>query len=258
MVKITKGRKMNNKYGLSFISDEDLFNHVKETIEKYRFTINLKEFNKNLVDPIKLTFDSKIYNKSIEEIIESESLRQIDKSNTNHIGYFHQNIIKFFDGWVIPAKGFDAINEEKKLFVEMKNKHNTMNSSSAQKTYIKMQSKILRDDESTCYLVEIIAKNSQDITWKISLDGEPHSNKNIRRTSIDKFYEIVTGEGNAFKNLCEQIPKVISDVIKTGEITPASNTVFNELKALSPDLLKSIYLLSFKKYQGFDDLNLVK
>ena len=63
---------MSNKYGLSFITDNDLFEHVKETIEKYRFTINLKEFNKNLVDPIKLTFDSKIYRKTIEEIIESK------------------------------------------------------------------------------------------------------------------------------------------------------------------------------------------
>jgi len=249
---------MSNKYGLSFITDNDLFEHVKETIEKYRFTINLKEFNKNLVDPIKLTFDSKIYRKTIEEIIESESLRQIDKSNTNHIGYFHQNIFKYFDGWDVPTQGFDAINETLKIYVEMKNKHNTMNSASAQKTYIKMQNKILRDDEATCYLVEIIAKNSQDIKWSISLDSEPVSNKNIRRISIDKFYEIVTGEKDAFKDLCEQIPKVIDDVIKAGDVRSAENTVFEELKELSPDTLKSIYLLSFAKYQGFDNLNIVK
>ncbi|KPW03198.1 Eco47II family restriction endonuclease [Pseudoalteromonas sp. P1-11] len=249
---------MSNKYGLSFITDNDLFEHVKETIEKYRFTINLKEFNKNLVDPIKLTFDSKIYRKTIEEIIESESLRQIDKSNTNHIGYFHQNIFKYFDGWDVPTQGFDAINETLKIYVEMKNKHNTMNSASAQKTYIKMQNKILRDDEATCYLVEIIAKNSQDIKWSISLDSEPVSNKNIRRISIDKFYEIVTGEKDSFKNLCEQIPKVIDDVINEGDVRSAENTVFEELKELSPDTLKSIYLLSFAKYQGFEDLNIVK
>jgi len=50
-----------SKYNLGFISDEDLFNHVKETVEKYRFKIDLKKFNKNLIDPIKLTFDSKVY-----------------------------------------------------------------------------------------------------------------------------------------------------------------------------------------------------
>ena len=45
------------QYNLSFISDQDLFNHVKETVNKYRFVIDLKEFNKNLVDPIKFSFD---------------------------------------------------------------------------------------------------------------------------------------------------------------------------------------------------------
>ena len=134
---------MPKSYGLSFITDENLFNHVKETVNKYRFTINLSEFNKNIIDPIKLTFDSKIYGKNLEEIIESESIRQIDKSNTNHIGYFHQNIFKYFDGWVVPLKGFDAICEDKKIFVEMKNKHNTMNSASSQKTYMKMHVIIL-------------------------------------------------------------------------------------------------------------------
>ncbi|NOE58270.1 Eco47II family restriction endonuclease, partial [Vibrio cholerae] len=83
---------INSKYGLSFISDDDILNHVKETVNKYRFEINLKDFNNNLIDPVKLTFDAKVYGKSIEEIIESEAIRQIDKSNTNHIGYFHQNI----------------------------------------------------------------------------------------------------------------------------------------------------------------------
>ena len=59
-------------YQLGFISNENIFNHVKETVELYRNHINLKEFNKNIIDPIKLTFDSKVYGKSLEEIIESE------------------------------------------------------------------------------------------------------------------------------------------------------------------------------------------
>jgi len=243
-------------YGLGFISDDDLVKHVKETISKYRFSINLEQFNKNLIDPVKLSFDSKVYGKSIEEIIESEALRQIDKSNTNHIGYFHQNIFNYFSGWYVPKQGFDAISDQKKIFVEMKNKHNTMNSASSQKTYIKMQNKILRDDEATCYLVEVIAKNSQDIPWKISLDGEQVSNKNIRRTSIDKFYEIVTGIPDAFKKLCEVLPLVIENVIKESQIGVIENTVFDELNELSPELVKSIYLLSFSKYNGFEDFNL--
>ncbi|MCK5662236.1 MAG: Eco47II family restriction endonuclease, partial [Thiotrichaceae bacterium] len=69
-------------YDLSFISNEDLYNHTKDTVEKYRFQINLAQFNKNLIDPIKLTFDSKVYDKDIQSVIESEIVRQMDKSNT--------------------------------------------------------------------------------------------------------------------------------------------------------------------------------
>jgi len=242
-------------YNLGFISDEHLFAHVKETVEKYRFDIDLKKFNKNLIDPIKLTFDSKIYGKSLEETIELEIIRQMDKSNTNHIGYFHQNIFKYIDGeWDVPKQGFDLVNESQKIYVELKNKHNTMNSSSAQKTYIAMQSQILKSAEVTCLLVEVIAKQSQNIPWKISLNGEQYVHDNIRRVSMDKFYEMVTGEQYAFKQLCEVLPHVLNDVLRTLEQETVENTVFEELSRLSPNLLKSLYLLSFAKYEGFDDL----
>jgi hypothetical protein len=246
-----------HSYNLGFISDENLFVHVKETVNKYRFNIDLKKFNKNLIDPIKLTFDSKIYGKSLEETIELEIIRQMDKSNTNHIGYFHQNIFKYIDGeWNVPTHGFDLVNEKQKIYVELKNKHNTMNSSSAQKTYIAMQNQILKSAEVTCMLVEVIAKQSQNIPWKISLNGEQYVHNNIRRVSMDKFYEIVTGDLTAFKSLCEALPLVLEDVLEISEQETIQNTVFHELKNISPNLLKSLYLLSFSKYEGFDTLTI--
>jgi hypothetical protein len=245
------------KYNLKFISDENLFNHVKEIVEKYRFEINLQKFNKNLLDPIKLTFDSKIYNKDLKDIIEGEIIRQIDKSNTNHIGYFHQNIFKYLEaGWSVPDKGFDVVNSKKKIFVEMKNKHNTMNSSSAQKTYMRMLAKINENGKAICMLVEVIAKNSQNVKWVTILDGNSVSDERIRKISIDKFYEMVTGDKDAFKRVCEVLLQVIDDVIKSKKVSIIKNTVFSELEKLSPKLLKSIYLLSFKKYEGFDTLKM--
>lgn len=246
------------KYGLSFISDEDLFYHVKSTVGKYSFNIDLKKFNKNLIDPIKLTFDSKVYNKTMEELVESEVLRQMDKTNSNLIGYFHQNIFTFIGGkdWIVPKEGFDIINQKRKIFVEMKNKHNTMNSLSSQKTFMRMQSKLIEDKNNKCLLVEVIAKNSQDIPWKVSLDSIITSHENIRRVSIDKFYELVTGEKEAFKNLVEILPLVIEDVVESISNRSINNTVFEELKGLDENIIKSLYLLSFQKYEGFNTLNL--
>ena len=242
-----------NQDGLSFISDADLFEHVKNTVEQYRFDIDLKSFNKNLIDPIKLTFDSIVYDVPIENIVKNESLRQIDKSNTNQIGYFHQNIFNYIgNGWSVPKEGFDVVNLSNNIFVEMKNKHNTMNSASSQKTYMKMQNTLLENDKATCMLVEVIAKNSQARTWEISLDKKKYKNSNIQRVSIDKFYEIVTGDKNSFKNLCSVLPEVIKDVVDELKIKKESNSVIKELNEISDNTLKSLYLLSFSKYEGFD------
>ena len=48
-------------WNLSFISEEDFVNHVKDTIQKYGDKLesfDLIRFNKNIVDPVKLIFDN--------------------------------------------------------------------------------------------------------------------------------------------------------------------------------------------------------
>lgn len=129
-----------------------------------------------------------------------------------------------------------------------------MNSSSSAKTYMRMQSTLIADPESICMLVEVIAPYSRNISWQVTLDGEKQPvNKNIRRVSIDKFYEIVTGEKDAFLNLCKILPTVINDVVKNVGFKMKQNTVLEELKKLSPDMLTSLFVLAFDKYEGFAD-----
>ena len=249
-------------WNLKFISEEELVKHVKFTILKYGEKLesyDLKKFNSNLIDPIKLIFDKTVYRSSWEEIVKNEIFRQRDKSNNNDIGYFHQNIFSHFKGCEIPQEGWDVIYRNPDgiqmpdgdlvhtIYVEMKNKHNTMNSSSSQKTYMRMQHKINKLPKANCFLVEVIAKNSQNIPWIISLDSEQISDNRIRRVSIDKFYEIVTNDKNAFKNLCEKLPVVIDDVLATIHEDIIDNSVFEELKSINPNILKSLYMLSFSK-----------
>lgn len=245
-----------HEYSLGFISDEDIFNHVRQTVELYRTSINLQEFNKNIVDPIKLTFDAKVYGKSIESLIEDECIRQIDKSNSNHIGYFHQNLFRYAgNGWEVPANGvtgFDVQNPQKHIYAELKNKHNTMNAASSAKTYMKMQEQILADDQSVCMLVEVIAKHSQDKKWEVTIDKRRFAHSNIRRVSMDKFYGIVFDDDTAFARLCSTLPIILDDVLQTIEKSEGDNTVFDELREISPDVLKSLYLLAFKTYDGFE------
>lgn len=72
------------------------------------------------------------------------------------------------------------------------------------------------------------------------------------------FYEVVTGDRLAFKKLCTVLPVVINDVVQDMERRTKGNTVFEELNELSSDLLTSVFLLSFKTYEGFDDLKIKK
>ena len=250
-------------YNLGFISDENIYNHVKETVLRYSANIDLKGFNKNIIDPIKLTFDAKVYGRTMEEVVASECIRQMDKSNNNHIGYFHQNLFRYAgNGWSVPIQGFDVVNEERHIFVEMKNKHNTMNSSGAGKTYIKMQDQLLSDDDCACFLVEAIAQRSQNIKWDTTVDKKKVSHRRIRRVSIDQFYAMVTGEDDAFYQLCMVLPEIIENVVKDGTVvkTP-KDTAFEELQEMAEELHLSdkdyavsmaIYMLGFGSYQGFN------
>lgn len=258
-------------YNLDFISEEDLTNHVKQTIKKYGNNLksfDLKRMNKNIIDPVKLIFDKNVYHTTWPGIIDNEIFRQRDKSNNNAIGYFHQNIFSYFNGCTVPKEGWDVIfkddagisvdgNIVHTVYVEMKNKHNTMNSSSARNTFIKMQNQILGDDDSATLLVEVIAKRSQNIKWEPKVDGQKMGHKLIRRVSMDKFYELVTGEPDAFYKLCMILPDIIHKVtMENEEVSTPEDTVMKELneisdsKDISMDL--AVYLLGFETYNGFN------
>lgn len=265
---------------LNFISEENFKNHVKATIEKYgdKFeSFDVARFNKNIVDPIKLIFDKTVYGATWEETISNEIFRQRDKSNNNDIGYFHQRIFSYIDKCRVPENGkeggWDVIYDNPdgitlpdgsvvhKVYVEMKNKHNTMNSASGGKTFIKMQSQILDDDDCACFLVKAIAKASQNIKWEPKVDGKKVGHKLIRRVSLDQFYALVTRQEDAFYQICMVLPEVIQKVVKDGgkHLVP-NDTVYEELKKLSntinaddEDLAISmaIYMLGFADYCGF-------
>ena len=245
-------------WDLKFISREVLKTHVKKTIAEYGDIIkpmDLTRFNGSIIDPIKLTFDSKVYGKDIKITILDEITRQRDKSNNNTIGYFHQNLFAYIKDCVVPKKGWDIIwtrPDGSKFNVELKNKHNTMNSSSTKTSFLKMQDHILNNQNDMCALVEVIAKASQNIVWKPSVDGVQLGHSSIRRISIDKFYELVTGDALAFKKICDNLPIIIEEIMAEapfGKI--GKDTVIEELSKVDKDLLKALYLLAFKSYEGF-------
>ena len=196
-----------------------------------------------------------------------------DKSNNNDIGYFHQNIFAYFKGCEVPQEGWDVIYKNPDgiqmpdgdivhtVYVEMKNKHNTMNSASSAKTYIKMQGQILEDDDCACLLVEAIAKKSQNIKWTTKVDGKNVQHRLIRRVSMDQFYSILTGDENAFYKMCMALPEVINSVVnEEGGVAVPHDTVIDELQKVAEvydnqseelAMAMAVYMLGFNTYMGF-------
>lgn len=68
---------------LGFISEEDFMKHVGATIEKYGEKLesyDVKRFNKNIIDPIKLIFDKIVYQTPLYNFISKNSVSSIDVS----------------------------------------------------------------------------------------------------------------------------------------------------------------------------------
>lgn len=267
-------------WDLTFIGEEEFTQHVRATIQKYGDKLqsfDMRRFNKNIVDPVKLIFDKTVYRASWEETIGNEIFRQRDKSNNNDIGYFHQRIFQYIANCHVPSNGaeggWDVIYRNPDgiglpdgsvvhtVYVEMKNKHNTMNSAASGKTFIKMQNQLLRDDDCACFLVEAIAKKSQNVKWETTVDGQRMGHRLIRRVSLDQFYAIVTGQPDAFYKMCMALPGVIQSVVEAegGNLVP-NDTVVSELYRLASanhienrelSVAMAVYMLGFSDYLGF-------
>lgn len=130
-----------------------------------------------------------------------------------------------------------------------------MNVNSSQNAYRQMEQEIKQNPQAQCYLVEIIAKKTQDKPWKPTFGGiKTETNERIRRISIDKFYEIITGDKQAFFKLIVALPSLLKEIVKEeGIIQTGENTVLSELEKQNPNHLLSLFNLSFRQYEGFKE-----
>lgn len=211
---------------LDFISDENLFkciDHVYNVYSKKAKDLDHKNFVKNQLDPFKLMFDMKVQNLDLEGWIKVESSRQMDKALSNAMGTFHELIISKSKN---PFKlkldknrktGVDLYNEDKSIFVEVKNKHNTIKGEDKKNVFKKLKKIADRHDDATCYLLIIINKESIDKVWEVNTkeNGKKITleNKKVRIISADQFYKLIFEDKNAFKKLIDILPTAIDDYV---------------------------------------------
>jgi hypothetical protein len=147
-----------------FISDEHLFECIGNLHNSYlkaKANVSKKKFYKNKIDTIKLTFDSKFNDLDKEALIKTEINRQIDKSINNAIGTFLEQILGATKGFEIGNfSGFDIKAKNDTLFADIKDKHNTMNSSSSERLFQKLPRYADNYKKANCYWVQILATKS--------------------------------------------------------------------------------------------------
>ena len=205
-----------NKY-VDFVSDEHLLKCISNLYKSY--TDAKKEFTKakfynNKVDTFKLTFDSKFNELTEEDLIKLEISRQIDKSVNNAIGTFHEEILGGVKGYSSgKLNGYDIKADDNSLFAEIKNKHNTMNSSSAESAFQKLARFADDNRQATCYLVQILAKKSFLKKWEGIINRKEYSHSRVYIISGDKFYGLLTEDEEAFFKLYKVLPQAIEDFL---------------------------------------------
>ncbi|MGE5943616.1 MAG: Eco47II family restriction endonuclease [Flavobacteriales bacterium] len=252
---------MKNKY-VDFISDDHFLDCVANLHKAYlkaKNNITKKNFYSNKVDTIKLTFDAKFNDIDEESLIEAEILRQIDKSINNSIGTFHEQILSGIAGFEVGNfSGFDIKATDDTMFADIKNKHNTMNSSSAEALFQKLSRYADDYKKAKCYWVQILAKNSFCELWKGDINGKEYSHSRVYKISGDQFYALLSGKQDALFQLYKNLPIAINDYlhsIKKSELikeNSALDEIQSETETSKRTILDQITYENYSYYLGFD------
>lgn len=254
---------MKNKY-VDFILDEHLLICIANLHQSYlkaKKNINKKNFYTNKIDSIKLTFDSKFNDIDEGSLIEAEILRQIDKSINNSIGTFHEQILGGIKGFEIgKLSGFDIKASNDTLFADIKNKHNTMNSSSAEALFQKLSRYANDYKKAKCFWVQILAKNSFNENWSGEINGKEYSHSRVYKISGDQFYALLSGQNDALFQLYKILPIAIKDYLNSVEqdknikVNSALDEIKSEIKNTKRSVLDQITFENYSYYLGFDNL----
>ncbi len=228
---------------------------------KAKRNITKENFYNNKVDTIKLMVDSKFNNIDEESLVQAEILRQIDKSINNSIGTFHEQILGGIAGFEMgKLSGFDIKAKDNTLFADIKNKHNTMNSSSAEALFQKLARYANDYKKANCYWVQILAKGSFYELWKGEINSKEYSHSRVFKISGDQFYALLSKQGDALFKLYKALPFVIKDYLNTFDKKEvmAENSALDEIKAETKSTKRSILdqvtFENYGYYLGFDKL----
>lgn len=156
--------------------------------------------------------------------------------------------------------GFDIKAIDNSLFADIKNKHNTMNSSSAEALFQKLSRYADNYKKAKCYWVQVLAKKSFCELWKGDINGKEYGHSRVYKISGDQFYALISGTDNALFQLYKSLPIVVKDYLDSIEKNELvkENSALDEIKTQTETskrtILDQITFENYSYYLGFDKL----
>lgn len=190
---------------MNWISESDLTNAIDNLLESSERMQGdaEKTLLRNVVDPFSALVLAASRNiDRTEKVIDTLSLSGAARNISNAVGKFHQTILGSIDGWRDHDAGYDLENERKKIVAEIKNKHNTMNATSRQKTIEDLDTAIKQKGRGWIgYLALIIPKTASRYEKDVSLNNS----RKVFETDGASFYTLATGSRSALNDLYEYL-----------------------------------------------------
>ena len=203
---------------VEFVSDDDFLRCVEHVCDSYPGDVrSLEPRTDNGIDPFKMVFDVMNYETSLQDFKEREIARQSDKTVNNTIGEFHQMLLGSVDGWSDLGTGdetkLDLGRNDGTVFMELKNRFNTVNSDSLNKVREKLERNAERYPGSVNYWAYLVSKNgnSGESDWRY----RKRTVSGIRKIWGNAVYGLVTGEAGSLREAWDALPGAINDVRRT-------------------------------------------
>jgi hypothetical protein len=208
---------------LTWISDEKLleaFATLADSIKRGADKAE-KDRARNIIDPFSAVFTLSFLKMNHLHWLEMEVFRQKEKSLTNAIGNFHQQILGSVNGWenLGTKANVDIVNDERKIIAEIKNKYNTVKGSERINIYKSLYDciygKVSKYNGYKAYFVTIIPRRPEGICRPFvpsdSKSGKkPLEDENIIEIDGKRFYSLVTGSETAMEDLFKVIPQILA------------------------------------------------
>ncbi|ELA7289351.1 TPA: Eco47II family restriction endonuclease [Vibrio parahaemolyticus] len=198
---------------------------LKEAIKNsvcrvYRAQLDAPDPYRNTLDCFSAAIDAVAQGISLDEWMQQERERQVQKTKQNAIGSLHEEIMGSIPGVENLPVGqlIDIVCDDKKIVAEIKNKHNTTKGNHKVAIYDDLEQAIAQRPGYTGYYVEVLPKGQKVYNKPFTpSDNKTKQNRSantaIRQIDGRSFYSLLTGCDDAIDELYKELPGIVAEIL---------------------------------------------